>query len=304
MTPCSRLLIITPMAIRRHVLVLSVAFVSLMHGASVLSPRGERVFAQAPAVSERGITSHVVVTVPAEDAELVVEGKTILGQGATREFDTGPLDSAATHRHSFTVTWKPNAYTTMTRSKTVAFRAGEPVRVDLSVEDPADRVRVIYHPTPADVAETMVDLAAVTRDDVVYEPGCGDARVTIAAIRRGARRAICVDIDPDRATESRENVESAGFARQIDVRLGDALDLKDLSEVTVVFLYMGDHFNLLLRPILWRDLKVGSRVVSHRFTMGDWAPDKTVTVPSADGGEFELHVWTITEDIKRRLATR
>jgi hypothetical protein len=67
---------------------------------------------------------------------------------------------------------------------------------------------------------------------------------------------------------------------------------------------MGDHFNLLIRPVLWRELKVGSRIVSHRFTMGDWKPDKTVSVVSEQGGIFELHLWAITEDIKRQLASR
>jgi hypothetical protein len=67
---------------------------------------------------------------------------------------------------------------------------------------------------------------------------------------------------------------------------------------------MGDHFNLLIRPVLWRDLKVGSRVVSHRFTMGDWAPDRTILVTSAEGGDFDLHLWTVTEDVKRRLEDR
>jgi tRNA A58 N-methylase Trm61 len=211
---------------------------------------------------------------------------------------------ATPQQHTFAVTWRPNSYTVMTRSKTVTVRAGEPAAVDLTIDDPADRVRVIYVPTPADVAEEMVRLAGVTGDDVVYEPGCGDARITIAAIRAGARRGLCVDIEPERAEESRANVKAAGMQDRIDVRLGDALDVKDLSEVTVVFLYMGDHFNLLIRPVLWRDLKVGSRVVSHRFTMGDWAPDRTILVTSAEGGDFDVHLWTVTEDVKRRLEDR
>jgi precorrin-6B methylase 2 len=149
----------------------------------------------------------------------------------------------------------------------------------------------------------MVTLASVTTADVVFEPGCGDARITIAAIRAGAERAICVDLDPERAEESRANVQHAGLADRIDVRQGDALDVKDLSEVTVVFLYMGDHFNQLIRPVLWRTLKAGARVVSHRFMMGDWQPDKTITVQSVDGGgTYDLHLWTITEEVKRKAA--
>jgi uncharacterized protein (TIGR03000 family) len=254
--------------------------------------------AQGAATAERRLTSRVVLTVPAEDAEVAVNGKVLAGAGSSRAFETGPLD-AGMHRYTFSVTWKPNTYTTMTRTKVVAFRAGDAVQVDLSAEDPSDRVRVIYVPTPQAVAEAMVDLAKVGRTDVVYEPGCGDARITIAAIKAGARRGICVDIDPERARESKDNVEKAGFGSRIDVREGDALDVRNLSDVSVVFLYMGDHFNMLIRPVLWRELKVGSRVVSHRFTMGDWESDHTITV-STDEGAFDLHVWTITEEIKRR----
>ena len=253
----------------------------------------------APAVT--GVTTPVTVTVPQEDAELIVDGKTLPGTGTSRRFEAAPVASGTTHQYTFSVKWQPNTYTTITRSKTVAVRAGRPVEIDLTIDDPADRVRVVYVPTPADVAEEMVRLAHVSSDDVVYEPGCGDARITIAAIRAGARRGICVDIEPERAEESRTNVKTAGMQDRIDVRLGDALDVKDLSEVTVVLLYMGDHFNLLIRPVLWRDLKVGSRVVSHRFTMGDWAPDQTILVESSDGGDFQLHLWTVTEDVKRKL---
>jgi uncharacterized protein (TIGR03000 family) len=258
--------------------------------------------AQSSAAVERRLAARVVVALPADDAELAVDGETIPGQGPSREFDTMPLDAGGDHRLTFTATWEPNTYTTMTRSKTVLVRAGEVVRVDLSVEAPGDRVRVIYVPTPTEVAEAMVDLAGVRPDDVVFEPGCGDARITIAAIRKGARRAICVDIDGERARESQANVAAAGLADRIDVREGDALDVKDLADVSVVLLYMGDHFNLLIRPVLWRELKVGSRIVSHRFGMGDWQPDKTIT--AGDGGFTDVHLWTITEQIKRSLNAR
>jgi uncharacterized protein (TIGR03000 family) len=261
-------------------------------------------FGQTASAVVSGVTARVTVTLPQEDAELLVDDQLVDGAGASRVFEAGPLARGATRRYSFTARWMPNTYTTMTRSKTVTVRAGAPLAVDLSAEDPGDRVRVIYVPTPQDIAEEMVELAGVTSNDVVYEPGCGDARITIAAIRAGAQRGICVDIDPERATESRENVRKAGFADRIDVRLGDALDVKDLSEVTVVMLYMGDHFDMLIRPVLWRDLKVGSRIVSHRFTMGDWTPDRTISVQSDEGGQYDLHLWTITDDVKRRARAR
>jgi precorrin-6B methylase 2 len=191
----------------------------------------------------------------------------------------------------------------MTRTKTVAFRAGERIAVDLTVDDPADRVRVLYVPTPDAVVAAMINLAGVGPSDVVFEPGCGDARITIAAVKAGARKGVGIDIDPDRVAESRLLVKEAGLADRVEIREGDALDIPDLSEASVVFLYMGDHFNLLIRPHLWRQLKVGARVVSHRFTMGDWKPDRTVSV-GLDDPAYEVHLWTVTEELKRRMERR
>jgi uncharacterized protein (TIGR03000 family) len=250
---------------------------------------------------ERYPTTSVVVEVPAANAELVVNGSPVAGTGASRTFETASLPPG-THRYSFAVTWEPNGYTKMTRTKTVELRGGEKVRVDLTVEDPADRVRVIYVPTPVDIAAKMVEMAKVGPTDVVYEPGCGDARITIAALRTGARRGICVDIDAERARESKANVQAAGFADRIDVREGDALDVKQLSDVTVVLLYMGEHFNMLIRPVLWKELPIGARVVSHLFTMGDWEPDESASVMSEAGGFYQVYRWTITKELKDRLA--
>jgi uncharacterized protein (TIGR03000 family) len=243
-------------------------------------------------------TTRITITIPQADAELYVDGKAVTGDSTTRTFETTPLARGTSGKLTITARWDPNTYTTITRTRAVTFRAGEPLRIDLTREDPNDRVRVLYVPTPDDVADEMVKLAGVTASDVVFEPGCGDARITIAAVKAGARRGVGIDIDPERV---RENVKNAGIADRIEIRHGDALDIKDLSSATVVLLYMGDHFNMLIRPHLWRELKVGSRIVSHRFKMGDWEPDKTIHVTSAEGGDYELHLWTITEEIKRKL---
>ncbi len=259
---------------------------------------------QAAAPAATRITSRITVTVPHDETELVVEGKTIPGTGTSRNFETPPLESGITFRYTFTATWQPNTYTTITRSKTVSFRAGERLAVDLTVDDPNDRARVRYVPTPSDVADEMIKLAGVSAADVVYEPGCGDARITIAAVKGGAKRGVGIDIDPERVADSRASVKDAGLEETIEIRQGDALDIQDLSAATVVFLYMGDHFNMLIRPILWKELEVGARVVSHRFTMGDWLPDKTVSVSSLEGGEYELHLWTVTEELKRKMKWR
>jgi uncharacterized protein (TIGR03000 family) len=255
----------------------------------------------APAQSGQVVTT-ITVTLPQNDAELSVNGSAVPGAEITRKVETPPLARGTAQKYTVTVTWQPNTYTTMTRSRNVSFRAGDRVTVDLTREDPTDRVRVQYVPTPPEIADEMVKLAGVKPSDVVFEPGCGDARITIAAVKAGASRGVGIDLDPERVTESRAKVKEAALDDRVEIRLGDALDIRDLSSASVVFLYMGDHFNMLIRPILWRDLKVGSRVVSHRFTMGDWKPDKTVSLTSPDGYDYELHLWTITEEVKRRLA--
>ena len=259
---------------------------------------------QTAAAAASAVSSRLSVTVPQDDAVLSVDGEQLVTFGAVRTIDSKPLPRGSQGTTTLTVQWKPNGYTEMTRTKQVRFTAGQPVTVDLAASQPDDRVKVIYVPTPQDVSEEMSRLAKVGPADVVYEPGCGDARITIAAIRRGAQRGICIDIEEERARESRENVKAAGFSDKIDVRHGDALDLKDLSQVSVVLLYMGEHFNLLLRPVLWRDLKVGSRVVSHAFGMGDWKPDEEIYFESAQGGSFQLYLWTITPEVKKRLAAQ
>jgi uncharacterized protein (TIGR03000 family) len=240
-----------------------------------------------------------------DEAALFVEDVLIEGKGDVRIVKSGPLESGRTYRYLFTVKWRSVGYSEIVRSKTVEFVAGDTVRVDLTKDEGNDRSQVVWVPTPNQIAAAMVALARITPDDVVYEPGCGDARVTIAAVKAGARKGIGVDIDPDRVAEAMAKVKAAGLEDRIEIRLGDALDIKDLSEATVVFLFMGPEFNLLFRPVLWKQLKVGARVVSHEFTMGnDWRPDKSISTTDAEfawAGQFDLHLWTITQEVKDRV---
>jgi uncharacterized protein (TIGR03000 family) len=283
---------------KRFLLLVTTVLVAGMPATAALDrARGD---AQATGALAPRVISRITVTLPDEQTELVVEGKTIPGSGTSRSFETPPLE-AGMHRYTFIATWQPNTYTTITRRKIVSFQAGERLTVDLTVDDPNDRARVQYVPTPSDIADEMVKLAGVSATDVAFEPGCGDARITIAAVKGGAKKGVGIDIDPERVEDSRAKVKEAGLADKVEIRLGDALDIQDLSTASVVFLYMGDHFNMLIRPILWKELKVGARVVSHRFTMGDWKPDKTVSVTSSEGGEYELHLWTITDELKRKV---
>ncbi len=120
--------------------------------------------------------------------------------------------------------------------------------------------------------------------------GCGDGRLVITAVKQfGARRGVGVDIDPQRIKESNENAKAAGVTDRVEFRVQDLFET-DFKEATVVTLYLLPDVNLKLRPKLLSDLKPGTRVVSHAFNMGDWEPDKTVTVEQ--GGQT-LYLWTI-----------
>jgi cyclopropane fatty-acyl-phospholipid synthase-like methyltransferase len=167
-------------------------------------------------------------------------------------------------------------------------------------EDPAnpDKIFPIFYPTPHSLMKPMCDLAKVTRDDIVYDIGCGDGRLVIAAVKQyGAKKGVGIDINEKLIKESKENARKAGVADKTVFRVQDALKIKDFSEATVVMLYMGEDLNLKIRPVLKKTLKPGARIVSHRFLMGDWKTDKTLNITAkrdeGDEDEYALHLWTI-----------
>jgi tRNA G37 N-methylase Trm5 len=135
---------------------------------------------------------------------------------------------------------------------------------------------VPYVPTPAVVVERMLELAEVKEGDVVYDLGCGDGRIVIAAVKRPGVRGVCVDINPVRIQESRTNARKEGVDDRIRFVERDLFKVP-LGEATVVTLYLLPEVNVRLRPRLRAQLRKGARVVSHDFDMGDWAPDQTVT---------------------------
>ena len=240
--------------------------------------------------------SKLKITVPSDDAKLTIEGKDTKPTGPTREFDTPELEVGKLYEYTFVVTWDPNNYTKMTRTKSVEFKGGEDVTADLSKADPkTDKAVIRWVPTPDDIVVEMMKLGGVKKDDVVYEPGPGDGRVLIASIKAGAKKAVGIEIDPKKAEEAKDAVKKAKLEKEITIIEGDALKDRDYSEATVVMLYMGNEFNGLLRPVLEKQLKPGTRIVSHRFIIGDWAPDKTIKVTGADGDEYTLHLWTVKD---------
>jgi uncharacterized protein (TIGR03000 family) len=243
------------------------------------------------------VKSKIKVTLPREDAELKIEDKLMKVTGVTREFETPDLDGGKLYEYSFSATWAPNNYTILTRTKSVEFKAGDDVVADLSKADPKapDQAKIRWVPTPDDIVEEMMKLGKVGKDDVVYEPGPGDGRMLIASVKKGAKKGVGIEIDPKKAEEARENIKKAKLDKEITIVEGDALKDRDYSEATVVLLYMGNEFDELLRPILEKQLKPGSRIISHRFLMGDWKPEKTEAFVAEDGDEYEIHLWTVKD---------
>ena len=146
--------------------------------------------------------------------------------------------------------------------------------------------------TPADVVDRMLRLAEVGPTDVVYDLGSGDGRIVIAAARSFGARGVGLDIDPMLIDQARANAAAAGVADRVTFRLEDALTA-DVSEATVVTLYLLAASNVKLRPHLQAQLKPGSRIVAHNFGMGDWDPEKVETFRDEQGATRTLFLWTI-----------
>lgn len=159
------------------------------------------------------------------------------------------------------------------------------------------KLDVPYVPTPQEVVDRMLQIARVGKNDLVYDLGCGDGRMVVTAARKYGARGIGIDIDPQRIAEARANAAKAKVADRVQFTVGD-LFKTDLSKANVVTLYLLNSINRQLRPQLWRQLEVGTRVISHAFDMGDeWPPEKTETVAGS-----RIYFWTITEAQKRAVA--
>jgi len=150
------------------------------------------------------------------------------------------------------------------------------------------RPDVIFVPTPPAVASAMLKLAGVTQDDVVYDLGCGDGAIVVAAARDFGAHVVGIDIDPKRIEEATRNVANAGVSNLVTLRQEDLFE-SDISEATVVTLYLLPSLNVKLMPKLKSELRPGTRIVSHAFDMmGEWPPERQEEVD----GRY-IYFWTV-----------
>jgi SAM-dependent methyltransferase len=157
---------------------------------------------------------------------------------------------------------------------------------------------VPFVPTTEEAVQAMLKLAGVKSSDVVYDLGCGDGRIVIAAAKSFGARGVGIDINPVRIAEAKENAKKAGVENRVRFEEND-LFLADFREATVVTLFLLSSVNLKLRPKLMAELKPGTRIVSNTFDMGDWKPEKEANVGDGGGDDFDmglshkLYMWTI-----------
>jgi tRNA G10 N-methylase Trm11 len=169
--------------------------------------------------------------------------------------------------------------------------AHSPTRQRTSKKRPLRKPDVIYYPTPPETVAEMLRLANIKKGDVLYDLGSGDGRIPIAAAKEFGIRAVGIEIDPKLVAEAQEKAREAGVSDLVQFRNEDMFRI-NVSDATVVTLYLSEKLNVLLRPKLLSELRPGSRILSHDFRMGDWKPEQTVRVP---WGKLyrTVYVWTV-----------
>jgi ubiquinone/menaquinone biosynthesis C-methylase UbiE len=166
-------------------------------------------------------------------------------------------------------------------SVTLSLQAQKPVE-EIPIDTP-------FVTSPEQIVEAMLKMADVKKGDVVYDLGCGDGRIVIAAAKKYGARGVGIDHNPDLIAAARTAAKAEGVESLVRFEHGDLFDA-DLHEATVVTVYLLPAINLKLRPKLLKELKPGTRLVSHEFGMGDWKPEKTDAVDGA-----KILFWTIPE---------
>jgi SAM-dependent methyltransferase len=163
-----------------------------------------------------------------------------------------------------------------------------------TLADEALPLDVPYVSTPQPVVDKMLDMANVGRGDVVYDLGCGDGRIVITAARDRGATGVGIDLNPTRIAEARGYARREGVNDRVKFMVGDLFQ-SNFTDATVVMVYLLPEVNRRLRPQLWKQLKAGTRVVSHDFDMGpEWPPEKIEKI-----GRKTLYYWTITEQNKK-----
>lgn len=172
-----------------------------------------------------------------------------------------------------------------------------PAESATSDEDEKD---VPYVPTAKSVVRQMLETANVTENDVVYDLGSGDGRIPIMAAKEFGARGVGIEIDSALVARARRKAKEEGVADKVEFRQKDFFNV-DLSDATVVTLYLWPEINIKLRPKLLKDLDPGDRIVSHDFMMGEWEPEQSVDAGQGNTGWETVYLWTVPDPVPQDL---
>lgn len=247
-------------------------------------------------------------------AQLTIEGQKTTQTGPLRHFYSPPLDPDKNYHYTFEWTY-PKDGKTYKATKVINVRAGDDREEDLTKEQgkevdaeeksdkkkdgdaekkesdkkPGRKLDVEYVPTPPAVVDKMLKMARVTKDDVVYDLGCGDGIIVITAAKKYGCKAVGFDLDDKRVREARDNVKAAGLEKLVTIEKKDIFDV-DVKPASVVTLYLLPELNVKLLPQL-KQLKDGSRIVSHEFEIEGYPPKETAKVPVATESDHLVYLW-------------
>jgi uncharacterized protein (TIGR03000 family) len=262
--------------------------------------------------------AYVLVYVPSE-ARLTVDGTSTKQTGERRRFASPALPAGRKFVYKFKATWQENGKEVV-REQEIRVEAGKEATVDLRQDAKAEAKQdtkteakqdtkktdkpaadldrepdVVYWPTPQPVVDKMLELAKLKKGDVLYDLGCGDARIPVTAALKYKVKAYGFDIDPERIKDSLENVKKNHVEDQVTIERKDIFTL-DLSKANVVTLYLLPHLNVKLMPQLAK-LKPGSRIISHDFDMKGAKPKEVVEVQAKNHmgveGTHKIYVWEV-----------
>jgi uncharacterized protein (TIGR03000 family) len=232
------------------------------------------------------------------DSLIDVEGERTKTTGTERIFVSPDLEPGKRYVYHIKVTWterdQPHRYTAK-----VSVEPGKEATVDMRVATLRAKVPdVIYVGTFPNIVNKMLEMAKVGKNDVVFDLGCGDGRILIAAAKKFGCKGVGIDIDPDRIEECHENAKKEGVENLVEFRLGDIFkNIDDLNKASVVTLYLLPELNRKLNPILRKTLKPGSRVVTHNYTMGDdWKSIESAELPGDDGEQHYVYLYKVGQE--------
>jgi uncharacterized protein (TIGR03000 family) len=216
--------------------------------------------------------------------------------GEERMFETPPLTAGKTYSYQIKATWQ-DANREITRMAVANVEAGKETVVDLRPgSKDGSSSQIIFVPTPEVVVAKMLEMAKVDKGDLVFDLGCGDGRIVVAAAKQHGARGVGVDLDPKRVKEALALVQKEKMDKLVEIRHGDALKVADLDQATVVMLYMLPEFMEKLKPIVLKQCKPGTRIVAHDYPFPDWEAQRKVTVPNKLRiTPHTLYLWVVGE---------